>query len=89
MTRQEIIDELRQIAGYSRSKAAVCREAADLLERDVVKLVHASWRDGFCTRCGEYAITEWSECGGDLLLTDFCPFCGAKMDGERRAEDEN
>ena len=37
MTRQEIIDELRQIAGYSRSKAAVCREA---VERGIWKLMH-------------------------------------------------
>lgn len=45
MTRQQIIDELRQIAGYSRSKSAVCREAADLLEQDVVEVVR-------CKDCG-------------------------------------
>lgn len=39
MNRQQIINELRQIAGYSRSKSTVCGEAADLLERDAVEVV--------------------------------------------------
>lgn len=50
MNRQQIISELRQIAGYSRSKATVCREAADLLERD---------RDKKPVKCRD--CTLWSE----------------------------
>ena len=38
------------------------------------------WIDGFCSECGEEAVTEWNDCGGELLLTRFCPNCGAKME---------
>lgn len=40
------------------------------------------WENGFCSLCGEEAITEWNETGGEVIYTNFCPNCGAKM--ERR-----
>lgn len=36
--------------------------------------------DGFCTVCGEEAITEWNDCGGELAFTKYCPNCGARME---------
>ena len=43
----------------------------------------AEWIDGFCSFCGEKAITKWTETGGELVYTNFCPNCGAKMEGVR------
>ena len=94
MTRQEIIDELRQIAGYSRSKAAVCREAADLLERDLeadaLLLYNAIGGYDACSYNGNsewlpLVCDDWEDCGksseGDPL---FCWKQFIKHYGERR-----
>lgn len=40
------------------------------------------WVNGFCTFCGEEAITEWNETGGEYVYTKFCPHCGAVMERE-------
>ena len=54
---------------------------------DAAPVVHARWRDIVpflnseeCSRCG-YNILS------DELETPYCPWCGAKMDGERRDDD--
>lgn len=47
---------------------------------DVAPVRHGRWKDNKCTACGEEAF-----CYGERpyhLRTDFCPMCGAKMDGE-------
>ena len=51
---------------------------------DVKPIRHAKWlREGFldmyCSHCGE---TPDSESGSCPTPTDFCPFCGAEMDGD-------
>lgn len=38
------------------------------------------WDNGFCSMCGEEALTEWNDTGGEYAFTKFCPNCGAKMD---------
>ncbi len=38
------------------------------------------WSNGFCSVCGEEALTEWNDTGGEYAFTKFCPNCGAKMD---------
>ena len=59
---------------------------------DAVEVVHAKWLyDGgsgryFCSACDEYALSFKKDTlyGGGLYevcLTDYCPNCGAKMDG--------
>ena len=40
----------------------------------------AIWENGFCSNCKEYAIVEWNECGGEIVLSKHCPHCGAKME---------
>ena len=62
---------------------------------DAVEVVHGRWLYDsgsgkyFCSACDEYALSFRKDTlfGGDLYevcLTDYCPNCGAKMDGERK-----
>lgn len=61
---------------------------------DVVEVVHASWVWGkvcgskgyCCTNCGAGFVGENAE--WIAKEHDYCPKCGAKMDGERRSENE-
>ena len=59
---------------------------------DAVEVVHGRWLYDsgsgryFCSACGEYALSFKKDTlyGGDIYevcLTDYCPNCGAKMDG--------
>jgi NADH pyrophosphatase NudC (nudix superfamily) len=65
-------------------------EILDLLEAvptvDAVEMVHGHWcwegRFKACSRCGSYV--EWTETLG-ASFWKFCPFCGAKMDGDGNA----
>ncbi len=62
---------------------------------DAVPVRHGKWVQRFieiggqkfghgmqCSVCAEPALDN----EGDDYLTDYCPFCGAKMDGERKEE---
>ena len=62
---------------------------------DAVPVRHGKWVQRFikiggqdfkhgmqCSVCGESALNA----EGDDFLTDYCPFCGAKMDAEREEE---
>lgn len=60
---------------------------------DAVEVVHGRWLYDsgsgkyFCSACDEYALSFKKDTlyGGDLYevcLTDYCPSCGAKMDGD-------
>lgn len=59
---------------------------------DVVEVKHGEWisprpsggYDFYCSCCKEFAITyEDSNYREQYHLTDYCPNCGAKMDGEK------
>lgn len=60
---------------------------------DVVEVVHASWVWGkvcgskgyCCTNCGAGFVGENAE--WIAKEHDYCPKCGAKMDGERRCDE--
>ena len=48
---------------------------------DAVEVVHGRWdRSGYCSECN-----FWTCYCGDY---HYCPNCGAKMDGERKDNDE-
>ena len=55
---------------------------ADITDADVQPVKHAIWiitDDGYC-RC-ESCHKKAPYFGDDCVATDFCPHCGAKMDG--------
>ena len=59
---------------------------------DVAPVVHGKWimRGGkrYCSVCEKRAaVTRDSEDFWYTVGTDFCPNCGAKMDGERKGDD--
>ena len=65
--------------------AGITDAIKDVPSADVVEVKHGRWENGdgskatclydvYCSVCGE--VSEYS--------TDYCPNCGAKMDGERR-----
>lgn len=52
---------------------------------DVAPVVHGWWEGRFhyCSICGEEAIScDNGTLHGSYFLTDYCPNCGAKMDGD-------
>lgn len=60
---------------------------------DAVEVVHGHWipieYDGYADGNPVWDLWECSECqedhsGDEDTLTPYCPYCGAKMDGERR-----
>lgn len=84
----EYIERELAIEALSRGEGCgnVCRRAIErILAADVAPVRHGRWIDK-----GEYAVCM--ECGGRSgiqydgvepipLMTQFCPNCGAKMDG--------
>lgn len=54
---------------------------------DVVPVVHGEWNtDETCSLCGEKSTEGLDATKWDYWLPNYCPNCGAKMDGG--AEDE-
>ena len=54
---------------------------------DVVEVVHGRWIDkeeyAVCTECGGQSGTQYNGVEPIPLMTQFCPNCGAKMDGKK------
>lgn len=56
----------------------------DITAADVAPVVHGDWKGYFphCSVCGEEALSrDNGTLHGSYFLTDYCPNCGAKMDG--------
>lgn len=65
--------------------AVVLRMIEDAPAADVAPVVHGRWEGQFpyCSICGEEAIFhDNGTLHGSYFLTDYCPHCGAKMDGD-------
>lgn len=66
-------------------KASVKRVLMQAPTADVVEVRHGEWEayfDGKELMCSACKATFWDENGNGG--TNYCPDCGAKMDGERR-----
>ena len=56
---------------------------------DAVEVVHGRWIGGYSGT--EYTIPKCSRCGygnGAVGASNYCPNCGAKMDGERKDNEQ-
>ena len=88
---EEYIEEYSELdseTGYHNLKWCAMKEAKDVLSTlpavDAVPVVHGRWIDHKdehqCSVCKETTIVDfyvWKN-----IQFDFCPYCGAKMDGE-------
>nr|DAT63542.1 MAG TPA: DNA-directed RNA polymerase subunit [Caudoviricetes sp.] len=68
--------------------AKVLREVSDAPAADVAPVVHGRWENGnpICPVCGE---DKFKDLDADIWCDwqpDFCPNCGAKMDGGDNTE---
>ena len=94
MAEKEYIERNALIAEYDRVHIGPPGGARKLMVEappaDVAEVKHGEWisaspcgyYDFYCSCCKEFAITyEDSNYRERYHLTDYCPFCGAKMDG--------
>ena len=87
ISRAAAIDAIYNSMRYGEGYKSVCARAICRLPAvDAVPVVHARWidykDDHQCSACKEHTIFDayvWK-----AIQFEFCPWCGAKMDGERR-----
>ena len=65
----------------------ICSTIIDLKDFHTVEVVHSRWikdRDGYeyCENCSRYMPVR--EVTGDPSENNYCPNCGAKMDGDTK-----
>ena len=71
---------------YSGALYDCCEVDADLIDEipaaDVVPVVHGRWNaDETCSLCGEKSTEGLDATKWNYWLPNYCPNCGAKMDG--------
>lgn len=67
--------EIAEVCAWESHKSAI----ENINAADAAPVVHGRWIDEVCSECGQYVYR------GDAR--NYCPNCGAKMDGERRDDD--
>ena len=73
--------------GFDRGLDRAQRAILDAPAADVASVRHAKWVDNHCTACGMMPMGDemWKnyDCEPPLFerFMDYCPSCGAKMDG--------
>lgn len=84
--REKVIKGLQGLYG-SKETIELIADAIELLKEQK----HGHWKDDkygnmLCSACGGLAIVSMTGCLVDRhlapYLSDYCPHCGAKMDGE-------
>ena len=81
----DLCKESKMLVGFSRGNPAYC--CMFLNCADVAPVRHAKWADNHCTACGMMPMGDemWKNCDFEPPLferfMDYCPNCGAKMDG--------
>lgn len=88
---KELMNDAPEQVGYSREDAADCIRYMDTA--DVAPVRHGRWLHteeplGWedvdcmeCSACHDSWIIEEDYCFDDMPLWNYCPSCGAKMDG--------
>jgi hypothetical protein len=87
----EYIEREALIAEYDRVHIGEAGGARKLMVEapavDVVEVVHSKWiksnNERRCPICDFFYLTNGT------TVYNLCPMCGAKMDGERRSENES
>ena len=73
-------------AGESIDADVVISDIKGMKAADVAPVRHGQWIDkgeyAVCTECGGRSGTQYDGVEPIPLMTQFCPNCGAKMDGE-------
>ena len=82
----EYIERELAIEALSRGEGCgnVCRRAIErILAADVAPVVHGRWEPGnpICPVCGGNKVKDLDADIWCAWMPDFCPNCGAKMDG--------
>jgi rubrerythrin len=94
--KEQAVDNFLRGYGEAVQYMLSVNEQLRLKSADVVEVVHGEWvykkeKDGyFCSVCDIEALIDPNFIGRDFAmeeLSDYCPHCGAKMDGERRSDD--
>lgn len=71
--------------GFDRGLDRAQRAILDAPSADVAPVRHGRWIDkgeyAVCTECGGRSSTQYDGVEPIPLMTQFCPNCGAKMDG--------
>lgn len=71
--------------GFDRGLDRAQRAILDAPAADVAPVVHGRWIDkgeyAVCMECGGRSGTQYDGVESIPLMTQFCPNCGAKMDG--------
>ena len=71
--------------GFDRGLDRAQRAILDAPAADVAPVRHGRWIDkgeyAVCTECGGRSGTQYDGVETIPLMTQFCPNCGAKMDG--------
>ena len=73
------------VCHYYDKNAEECNHFQD--KANFVEVVHGRWIDAR-EYCGDYMCSNCDALYGTNKF-NYCPNCGAKMDGERRATNEN
>jgi predicted RNA-binding Zn-ribbon protein involved in translation (DUF1610 family) len=88
--KQDAVDLINKISNLDlKAKGGICISLANLQKADVVQVIHGKWkkigvwgRVYRCDQCGNFLDFDAVNAGrGDA---NFCPNCGAKMDGKRK-----
>lgn len=75
------------LTGYLCALSATEGVIAYLPAADVVEVVHARWiwnEENECFVCSNCELSALNDYRGDSTNSNYCPSCGAKMDGERK-----
>lgn len=83
MTIRAVLNDYPEQVGYSREDAANC--IRNMIASDVSQVRHGRWidKEGYavCTECGGRSGIQHDGVEPIPLMTQFCPNCGARMDG--------